>query len=268
MIIVGILLFFGGIAFGIYQYRHNAKTGMEIQYMQTSSIKDAADIVDNMSSADPNYRHYVELKGMAQRDEPMSAPFSGREVVYYENRCLSVYEETRVVTDKEGHRRTERYQREDEISHEKSPADFFIKDNSSDLKVYIDMDSFGGKAQLMSACDRFESENSSWIHGNQNRFAFLNNGYFNGSHGSSRLLGYRFKESILPIKQPLYLLGELYRMGDRYYIGSAIVSKKPSALSYKSEDQLVKEAKDGKIMSIVLGAGIALLGLFIVFAKL
>lgn len=263
MIIFGFLLIVGGIAFGIFQYKHNDKKRIEMQYMQTSSIRDALDIVENMSATAPDYRHYVEIKGTAQRDEAMMAPYSGRNVVYYRNRCLSVYEETRTVTDNEGHRHTQRYQREDELASEASPADFFIKDQSSDVKVYVDMESFGGNAELVSACDRFESQTSSWIRDNQSRFQFLNQGFYGGRSGS-RLLGYRFKESILPAGQPLYLLGELYKMGDRFYIGKALTAKKPSALSYKSEDQLVEETKQSKLIGIVISAIMVLAGIYLI----
>ena len=67
--------------------------------------------------------------------------------------------------------------------------------------------------------------------------------YSNSFYGGGRFLGYRLIEKIFPANCPVYVLGEWLRMGDRYIIEKAHLAKKPSILSYKSEDQIVQDHK-------------------------
>lgn len=211
-----------------------------------------------MTVADPNYRYYVELKGTIQSEERVIAPFTEREVAYYRNRCYSVNEETETVRDANGNTRTRVAKAEHEIANEKSQVAVFLKDQSCDTPVYIDIESFGGDVDLQTGCDRFEPQNSIWMQSHMNMFHRW------APFGGSRFLGYRLKEEVLYNNQPIYALGELYRNGDRVYIGKSVISKKPSKLSYKSEDQLISDTKKAKMLSMVIGGGAAVIGLVLV----
>lgn len=257
-IIIGIGLIIAGMAYGIYMFKKNGNKSVEMQYMQTTSIADAADIVDAMTDADPNYHHYVEIKGTLQSEDSVVAPFIEKAVAYYENKCYAVNEEKRTMCDSNGNTTTRMVKVENEITSEKSSVPMYITDNSSDIKVYIDIESFGSDKDLQSGCDRFEPKNSTWLQYNINRYSW-------GNYGGAQLLGYRLKESVLYNNQPVYVLGELYKHGDRMCIGKSVVAKKPSMFSYKSEDQLVSDTKREKVMSLVFGGGAAAVGLVMVF---
>ncbi len=253
-ILIAVLLIVGGVAFGVYQYRRSGAKLLESQYMQTSSIKDAADIVDSMTSADPNYRHYVELKGSLVCASPLKSPFAERPAAYYSNRCLSVSEQTSTYRDNDGHSHTRTTKQENEISSEQQSAEAYLKDNSCDIPVFINFDSFGGDLDLMECCDRFEPSGSAWCSSFGVRFSGM-------GFGGGRFLGYRLIERIFPANGSVYVLGELLRMGDRYVVEKAHLAKKPSILSYKSEDQIVQDNKKDQIMSLVIGGGMVLVGI-------
>ncbi len=254
---IGLLLIVIGAAFAVLQYKKNSARMQETQYMQTSSVKDAVAIVDDMAASDPGYRHYVELKGTLVCDSPLTAPFSNRPASYYANRCLSVSEQTSVYQDKDNSRRTRVSKQENEISTEHQHVDAFLKDNSCDVPVWVNFESFGSDMDLIECCDRFEPADSPW----SNRFRSR---YSNVSYGSSRFLGYRLVEKIFPPNGPVYVLGELMHMGERYVVEKAQVSKKPSLLSYKSEEQIVQDHKATQTTSLIVGGVMALIGLVMI----
>lgn len=258
-IFIGVFFILIGVVFAIYRFKKNSATVLEIKYTQTTSIADAKDIVENMLSSDPNYHHYVELKGVLNTDEVVVAPFCGRQVAYYENKCYSVTEETKVTHDSNGNARTRVQKSERELSSEKSSTPMYIKDQSCNTPVYVDIGSFGPDATIQVGCDRFENNNSQWMSSHSHMFSS------HGAHcGGSRFLGYRLKENILNVNQPLYILGELYMNGDSLYIGRSMVSKKPYKLSFMSEDQLISDIKKGNLVAFVFGSIMLLIGVIII----
>ncbi len=261
-ILLGIVLILGGAAGGFFMFKRFEAAAMEMQYMQTSSVSEAIDLMESMLSTDPSYRHYVELKGVINSEEPVTAPFSGRQAAFYSNQCYSVNEETQTKRDSQGNTRTEIVKKENQISSEKSPVPTFLKDPSSETPVYIDMDSFGGAVELQPGCDRFEAHNSSWLQQNHHYVSRWN------YYPQARFLGYRLKEQLLAANQPIYALGELYASGGRYYIGKSYVDKKHSKLTYKSEDQLVNDTKNKKWLAIAIGAGCIAIGIFMIISGL
>lgn len=255
-IIIGLLLILAGIGYAVYVYRKNTSKAQEMQFQQTSCIKDVLDIIGDLLDLDQNYRHYSEVKGhLHSVSHDVEAPFSQRRVAYYENTLYSVSEETHTERDDEGNTRTVTNKVEKVISNEKSPVEIYLSDDSSEEKVYIDMESFGGNIDLMSGADRFESKNSSWVRDNFN-FSFSN-------PSGSRFLGYRFYEQILPEDQPMYILGEIHKRGNRLYVGRAVTSKKPSHLTYKSEDELLDDVKKERIFAAAIGAAGVIAGVLV-----
>ena len=244
--IIGLLLIIAGIGYAIYVYRKNTNKEQEMQFQQTSCIKDMLDIVGNLSDLDENYRHYSEVKGhLHSLSGDVEAPYSQRPAAYYENTVYSVNEETRTERDDDGNTRTITDKVETVLSNEKSPVEIYLSDNSCDEKVYIDIESFGSDVDLMSGCDRFESEGSSWVRDNFN-FSFSN-------PRGSRFLGYRFFEEILPEDQPMYILGEIHKRGNRLYVGRSTTTKKPSHVTYKSEEELLDDVKKERVFAAGVG---------------
>lgn len=246
-LIIGIVLILAGGAYGVIFFLRHGKRAMEMKYMRTSTIGEAAEIIDSMSDVDLTYRHYVELKGVVQSEAMVLAPFTEREVAYYENRLSSVRQDSHVITDDKGNRRTITNKVESLLSNEKSSVEIYITDLSGPTRVYLDMNSFGNQVELMPACDRFEQENSPWMR------SFSARTHFMFPHTGSHFLGYRLQEEIFASNQPLYILGEMYKQGDRYYIGRSVRDKKPSMVSYKSEDEIISHVKNKRILSIVIG---------------
>ncbi|MGL5677425.1 MAG: GIDE domain-containing protein [Cellulosilyticaceae bacterium] len=251
LIFLVVLLGCGGDVF--YAFKKADEKSLDISYMQTSSLKDAIDILNDMSFSDPNYRHYAEIKVTAHSDRSITAPFSGQNVVYYTNECFSVTQETKVTYDSNNKRHTRTVKVEHELASDASSNPLWIKDNSISTPIYLDLQSFDSHVELTQGCDRFEQKNS--------QFART---HFTDFRGGSDFLGFRLKESILRESQPLYILGELYKMGNEFYFGKAHQAGKTSLLSVKSEDQILEDVKKQKTMAIVKAVGVAILALIFI----
>lgn len=256
-ILLGIIIIAAGVGYAVYIYRKSKRDALEMQYVETSPVAEAIELYESMEAAAPNYRHYVELKGVLHSEEPVTAPFTERSVAYYRSRCYSVHEETRTERDSNGNTHTKAVKKEEMISDEKSPVRCYLKDSSSDTAVYIDLESFGGDLELQSGCDRLESGDSSWMQ--------RNGRYFDRrcqSRSGVRFLGYHLKEDILNLNQPVYVLGELYRNGGNFYVGRSVTDKNASKFSYKSEEELVEDTRKKSMLALVIGAAAVVIGIF------
>ena len=125
-----------------------ARTQMveDIKATQTSRISDVAEIMDELSQTSSNYRHYCELIGTSM-DKGVVAPYSQREVAYYDIRCYRV--------DYKGGQEVETL-----VAHETSINPFCFKDASSDRPVYVNLASFGGNVILVNSTNHIEGPNS------------------------------------------------------------------------------------------------------------
>lgn len=119
----------------------------DIKMTQTTSTTDAVNILDDLGEASPGYRHYCELIGSAQTSSGVIAPYSKREVAYYDLRCYRI--ESREGRDVETL-----------IAHEKSIEPFYFTDQSGDQRIYVDLDSFANHVILINSTNRVEGANS------------------------------------------------------------------------------------------------------------
>lgn len=259
-LLIGLLLIVGGIGFAVIRYRKMAAQITESQYMQTSNIKDTIDLVETMRTTDPSYRHYVELKGDLVCSAPLTSPFASRSAAYYSNRCASVSEQTSTYHDNEGNRHTRVSKHENELSREHQSTEAYIKDSSCPTPIYVNFESFGNDIDLMECCDRFEPTGSEW----SNRFGSR---YSRRMNMGGRFLGYHLTERFFPSSTPVYILGEVLRMGDRYVAEKAHIAQKPSKLSYKSEEQLVHEQQNAQKSALLIGGALVIAGVVMIIMQ-
>lgn len=119
----------------------------DIKATRTSRVADAVSILEELESTSPGYRQYCELIGTAQHTSSVIAPYSKREVAYYDLRAFRI--------ENIGGREVETL-----IAHERSIDPFFFMDNSCDTPIYVDLDSFGDNIILVNAANRIEGPGS------------------------------------------------------------------------------------------------------------
>lgn len=164
----------------------------DIKSTQTSRVVDAVAILEELSKNSPNYRQYTELVGTTQTTSSVIAPYSKREVAYYDLRCFKI--------ENVGGRETETL-----IAHEKSIEPFYFNDGSCEENIYIDLDSFGDNVILVNSANRIEGPGSDFAKaldasakgsstGNSNAYAII---------GSLRDKASRLRELLRnPLPQP------------------------------------------------------------------
>ena len=62
----------------------------DIKATKTSQVADAVSILDDLGSTSSNYRHYCELVGTSMASSGVIAPYSKREVAYYDIKCYRI----------------------------------------------------------------------------------------------------------------------------------------------------------------------------------
>lgn len=120
----------------------------DIKTTKTSAVADAVSILDDLGSTSQNYRHYCELVGTSMASGGVTAPYSRRQVAYYDIKCY------RIDSTYGGG------QEETLVAHEHSIDPFFFTDQSSDTPIYVDLESFGDNTILVNSTNHIEGPNS------------------------------------------------------------------------------------------------------------
>ena len=119
----------------------------DIKVTRTSRVVDEVDILNELEQTVSDFRQYCELTGTSQREGGVIAPYSRKQVAYYEIRCYRI--------DNKGAGDVETL-----IAHEKSFDPFYFTDDSCDTPIYIDIDSFGENVMLINSTNHVEGPNS------------------------------------------------------------------------------------------------------------
>jgi hypothetical protein len=119
----------------------------DIKATKTSRIVDAVEILDELGAISQGHRQYCELVGTSMPKSGVIAPYSQREVAYYDIRCYRIESKAGVET-------------ETLIAHETSIDPFYFKDGSCDTPVYVDLKSFGKNVILVNSTNHIEGPNS------------------------------------------------------------------------------------------------------------
>lgn len=138
----------------------------DIKATKTSRVVDQIEILDELGATQKGFRQYCELVGNSQASGGVIAPYSGREVAYYDVKCYRL----EMVNGRS---------RETLVAHETSIEPFYFTDSSCDTPVYVDLKSFGENVILVNSTNHIEGPNSDFSN------AFRQNSGHSGSSSSS-----------------------------------------------------------------------------------
>ncbi len=268
-----VLLVIGAILY--FLSSRAAHKAFHVKATDTAKIGDLASLVAEVAADMPagmstGFRDYVELKGRIACDEPLTGELSDTPAAIYETKVSRVVERREERRDSDGNVRTEWRKHTETVSSNRREATFYIEDDTGRLRVKPNK-----LIELEKIVDRFEPAGSieSMAGGNltlsMGRFRMSVGG---GSFGSSsRTLGYKFSERILPVGKTVYALGEAADTDDEGLVlrkPTDEQKKKPFMLSLKTEEEIVRSAEKSstvmKVIAIVLAVGgvtLAVLGL-------
>jgi hypothetical protein len=244
--IIGGILIVLGILLALLVPMKLKNKNIEIKFMQTTPIAELKKILSGNAAAGlDGYRHYVELKALADSDAPQKTPFSEKEVAYYSADLYQVVEEMQTIkTEKGSEQRINKS--ESLVSNQKSTGPMALRDPQSQDKVYIDTTQSGLRLDTVKTLDQFEPA------GNMGKYSFFNRQQLKIMGTGARTLGYRMVENVIPIGQSLYVLGDALLEGAKISILRP-KDKKPFMVSTKGKDDIVRSNQSGAKVALVFG---------------
>jgi hypothetical protein len=238
MIYIGIaLIVIGGIL--IFVRASTQKKLFEIKSTETFKAKDLVDLYESVKSdvGMGGFSKIIEVKGMSKADNPLTSEIAKQPCVYYSMTVTREYEETYQEKDANGNYVTKTRRAEDTISSNTQRIPFYVEDETG--KVLVNPN--GASIDAQQVVDKFEP-------GERQAGSMLSFGAFSinistPSVGRTRTLGYRFRESIIPLDRKLYVLGEATDTSGELAIQSPREKGKKFIVSMKSEEELVRGAE-------------------------
>lgn len=254
-VLVSLLLIIGGLV-AIFYIRPKTKDNvMEMQYMQTKTIRELKESFQQMDATGlgNDYREFVELKGTVVSDNLIETPFSNRKVAYCVSELSQVTETQEQYRDSDGHLKTRVDKQENRISNEQSSQDIAMTDDSTNESVVLEINGTGCKLDIPKTFDRFEPK------GNLGSYRYFNS--FSWSRFGAETLGFRMTEETIDANQSLYVIGEAFKVGNKIHIGKPQDNKKPFIVTTKSEEDMINKSKQNELMALIGGIVVILIGI-------
>ncbi|MBO4365043.1 MAG: hypothetical protein J5804_01970, partial [Eggerthellaceae bacterium] len=132
----------------------------DIKTTQTGRVADQVSILEDLDATSPGYRQFCELVGTTQASGGVTAPYSKRQVAYYDVRCYKV-------------ERANGRDVETLVAQERSIEPFYFTDASCDTKVHVALDTFGKNVILVNSMNHIEGPKSDFSKAITNRTASL-----------------------------------------------------------------------------------------------
>lgn len=197
------------------------------------------------------FRDLVETRGIAGADGEETAPYSNQKCAYYEASVTREYEKTEQRKDKDGKLTTQRTRGSEVVSSTTSASPLFIADGEH--KVGLDLS--GAEIHMKDGADKFEP------YVDDKTYTFFGMRFTDTS--GARTIGFRYKEKLIPVGHPLYVVGEARHSGGDIRIGKPGDKGKPFIISVKSKEEVTEGVAGKAKMQLYAGLGLIVLGIAI-----
>lgn len=236
LVIFGSILLIAAIALFFVQRHYNLK-------LRSLKLADAMTTVELHQLADHiaheigsgSLRRYVKVSGVITCENPLISELKQMPCVYYTMSVTREYEEDVRKTDSDGKTYWSTERRSQTMSSNSQSTPFFVRDRHGDVQV----NPSNAAIDTVSVLDEFRSAGSS---SSFSVGAFqMNLNMF--SQSGSRTIGYRYKESILPLNRHVLVVGLASDQTSVLQIEQPTESGKKFFISLKSEASLSQETK-------------------------
>lgn len=199
----------------------------------------AAAVAQEIGGGD--WRDYVVLWGTVETDQPITSPMKSMPCVYYSNQVVREYEETIHEKDKDGNTTTRTQRGSDIISQEEQQIPFHLIDSSSE-RVLVNPDGADlAPVEILNEFRPGDPAGGMASYGSYSRVISSPHQNFHGQSNHRRTLGYRYRESVIPVGRSLTVVG---MVSDR--LGSLTIEQpkdnQPFIISPQSQESLTKAA--------------------------
>ena len=258
-LIVGVILLIVAIALFFVQ-KSQANKAFSIQAAQSvtpGELKTMAQaIADDIGGG--NWREYVKVWGAIQCDRPLRSPLKAADCVFHQTTVTWEYEETVTKTDSDGNRTTETEKSTETLSSERQSVPFWIQDETGMVQVEPDE----ANLETIDVVNDFQP--------NQPRGGLLSYGSFSldvspySRHSGRQTLGYRYRESILPMDRKVLVVGMVSDHTGDLVIQKPLKSDKKFLISLKNDEALTQDAKQGAQRAFYGMVGCGVLGVIFI----
>ena len=247
---IGGLMIAGGAYLSFIQKKKTEGLVTELKFMKAVSLSELKESWQSLADEGmaEGFRDLVETNGKAETDGEMKAPYSNTPCAFFEATVTREFEKEERSTDKDGKVQTRRSRSSEVVSSRKSPSPLYVADG--DIRVGIDMD--GATLHLKDGEDRFEPYESN------KTYTFF--GVQFSAPSGVRTLGFRYKEKLIPLGHPLYVVGEARHSAGALRIGRPSEKGKPFIVSVKSEDEVIADMKGSAKMAFYFGIALMIGG--------
>lgn len=263
MTIFGVILL-GMAIILFFVYRSQTNKAFNLQSAQPSTAgglkQTALAIADDIGKG--NWREYVKVWGQIECDRPLMSPLKQAPCVAYQSTVVWEYEETRTVKDEDGKTRTKTERGTETISSDRQSIPFCLKDETGSVQVNPD----AADLEMTSVVNEFQPE--------QPRGEMLSFGGFSldisryTRHSGRRTLGYRYRETILPLERHVLVVGTVSDETNTLTIQNPITSSQKFIISLKNDEALTAKAKQGAQQAFYGMVGCGIVGVILLVLEL
>lgn len=262
--IIGIVLFIVG-AFLVWNYFKQKKRMEAISGVETSTAASLQELCQSVAGeiGKGSFEEVAEVKGVIECEQPIESEIGKQSCVHYSMRVTREWEEDYYERDQQSGRDVKKTRKgSDTVSSNIRSVPFKVRDDTGTILVNPNDANIDGE-QIV---DRFEPQTA--ISGGTisfGNFSFSLGGIASG--GGRRTLGYRFKESILPLNRNVYVLGSASDSSGELMIQKPREKGKQFLISLKSEEELLASSQSGMKWSLYGAIACFVVGVILVIVQ-
>jgi hypothetical protein len=233
-IVLGVVLLVGGVALLVWAAQQASRAG-EMASAETVTAARLTELCQEARAKDHGraFRQRVELKGVLNADEPLTARQSGKVCGAYVSTVKCRYEEISQRRNERGITERHTSLEEEVVSEHREEARCHVVDGTGRIEV----DLAGAEMDMTVVVDEFKRDEQSVA----TSLASTAGDLITGDHHRRKRLGYQHSESILPLGRAVYVLGEACDEGGRLRVCKGGPGR--FLVSLKSEEDLTDQAR-------------------------
>ncbi len=229
LLFIPAVLFIAGIILFI-NFKKIKKQFDNINSVERSAVSEIIENHDHflIEFGKGTYQQYVELSGNVKCNSPLLAPISGQSCIYTDHQVIRKYETQVQERDPQGRIVTRTQLMTETVSSNKQSIPFVISDEDSEVEVLPEAAEIYPIRSHYSQQGILDPELAKKL-GISDRY------------GMGRTTGFTLIENIIPLGQPLYVLGEANDRTGQLAVSKPRDNKQSFILSTSHEDVLLQK---------------------------
>ena len=242
LLIIGIIVAAIGVGLWVAKGKKEGKASL-LATTDTSDVKDVNELYESMrnSVGDGSFTHFVELKGKAHSETPLTSELSNERVVYYKSKVVHEFKKLEEKKDSNGNIKKDWVNRKETVSENTRWADGFgINDDTG----FIEIDATKAELHTEQLYSNFEAAGVG-----DNSAMSLKIGNFSIGMGQKnpgiKTIGYRSEEHGIRMNTRIYVTGDANDRDHRLIVSKPQDSGQPFIVSVKSEEEITQQLDSG-----------------------